>query len=120
MIDQYPFEGFNDIYPDTRPTPNWFGFGLRNLEHTSSPVKHIVYANGQRRAVIQVRCEDCKLPVQQQIMDKLKGEQAEQPDLPIAGFSSHFRTPGAGHWGEPMWQMPDSRPGRLRGPERNR
>lgn len=113
MVDQYPFEGFTDRYPDTRPTPDWFGFGLKHREMRSSPVKHIVYADGQRQAVIEVRHDD-NGPMTNRIMDKIKGREAETPQLSIATAFSFWRAPKREPKGEePMFQFPDTRPGKL-------
>lgn len=113
MVDQYPFEGMNDIYPTTEPEPDWFGFGLKNKEWRSSPVKHVVYSDGQKESVIEVRCDDCGV-LSGQIMDKLKGTDAEKPQLSIASVLSYWRAPKRepnGH--DPMFQFPDTRPGRF-------
>lgn len=116
MIDQYPFDGFTDIYPATETTPDWFGFGVKHFEQRSHPVKHIVYADGKRQAVIQVRPDAEDGHVERQIMDRLKGTDAERPHVQIAGHLSYNRTAGQGHWGEGMFQLPDTRPGRLHRP----
>lgn len=113
MIDQYPFEGFTDIYPTTETTPDWFGFGVKNFEQKSHPVKHIVYADGQRRAVIAINPQMADGHVERQIMDRLKGPDAESPHVDITGHLSYNRTAGAGHGGQGMWQLPDTRPGRF-------
>lgn len=117
MIDQYPFEGFTDQYPDTKITPDWWGFGHRNLEQRTSPVKHIVYADGQRHAIIEVRHDDQQGSVQSQIMDRLKSNDAEQPHLSVSQSLSYARTPGNGHWGDTQHQFPDTRPGRHHKPK---
>ena len=118
MVDQYPFEGYTDRYPETETTPDWWGFGLKNFDHRSHPVKHILYADGNRRAVIEVHPTDENSYVGRQIMDRLKGREAERPQLSIAVHNGYDRTPGNGHWQDPMWQLPDTRPARARIPGR--
>lgn len=117
MVDLYPFEGFTDAFPETKNTPDWFGFGHKHLEQRSSPVKHVVLADGQRHAVLEVRHDRSKGYVEGQVMEHLKGQQAETPHVSIASALSFWHAPqreAGGH--EPMFQHPDTRPGRAHVP----
>src|SRR5438132_11702728 len=118
MVEQYPFEGFNDRYPVTRNTPDWFGFGHKHLEQRSSPVKHVILADGQKHAVLEVRHDKANGYIEGQVMEHLKGQQAETPHVNIAPSLSFWRNPPREPRGEePMWQIPDTRPGRLHTPK---
>ena len=117
MVDQYPFEGYTDVYPDTMTTPDWFGFGHKHFDQRTSPVRHVVYADGSRQAVIQLNCGEENTCVGRQIMDRIKGGDAERPHINLQQGMGYQRTPGAGHWGDGMFQLPDTRPGRHHRPD---
>ena len=111
MIDQYPYEGFGDMFPLTETTPEWVGVGHKHYVLAHSPVKHVILADGTRHSVIEVRASDAERSVERDIVDKLRGQGGERPHLQVTQELSYERTAGAGHWGQGMWQLPDTRPG---------
>lgn len=99
------------MYPDTAPTPEWYGFGHKNLVMQQTPVRHLVLADGQQHAEINVTDPDS--PVDHAVADRLKTQPAERAHLPISPLLTIIPTqrPGARlglEYGQ--FQHPDTRP----------
>ncbi len=120
----YPWEGFEDQFPQVEPTPLWFGFGHKNFVYDKTPIKHLILADGQQHSEIDV--QDPDEPLDHIVADQLRGQPAERHPLPVSGILTLIPTirPGARpdmEYGQ--FQHPNSTPGllaphtaRLRGP----
>ena len=107
----YPYEGFEDMFPNTSPTPEWVGFGHKHYEYNKTPVKHFILVDGQQRSEISV--EDPDEPLDHVVADQLRGQPAERAPWPISTILSINPTerPGARFGMETgQFQRPDTRP----------
>ncbi len=111
MNTGYPYDGFEDQFPQTKPTPDWIGFGHRHLEYQKTPMRHLVLVDGQQHSEIDV--VDPDHPLDHVIADQLRGVPAERPHIPV----SHILTivPTARRGARPdlessQFQHPDTRP----------
>lgn len=108
----YPYEGFEDMFPQTKPTPEWVGFGHKHYEYHRQPVRHLILADGQHRSELWVRDPDG--PIDQEVADVLRGAPAERAPWPVSNILTINRTerPGA-RWGMEtgQFEQPDTRPG---------
>lgn len=110
----YPYDGFQDQYGGTETTPEWYGFGHKNLVLNHTPIKHIVLADGQQHSEFSV--EDPDEPLDFAVADRLRGQPAERNPLPVSTILTLNRTerPGARPDMETgQFQHPNSTPGLL-------
>ena len=110
----YPYDGFEDFYPQSEPTPEWYGFGHKNLVYNKTPIKHLVLADGQEHSEIDV--QDPDEPLDHVVADRLRGAPAERHPLPVSTILTIIPTirPGARpdmEYGQ--FQHPDTRPALL-------
>lgn len=110
----YPYDGFEDQYPQTEPTPSWYGFGHKHHVYNTTPVKHLILADGQQHSEIDV--QDPDEPLDHVVADRLRGVPAERPHIPVSSILTIIPTirPGARpdmEYGQ--FQHPDTRPGRV-------
>ena len=107
----YPYDGFEEQYPATTPTPEWYGFGHKHQVMNQTPVKHLVLVDGQRHSEIDV--SDPDHPLDHVIADQLRGQPAERAPLPVSRILTLYRTerPGAREGLEfGQFASPDTRP----------
>lgn len=107
----YPYDGFEEMYPGTEPTPEWFGFGHKHQVYNTTPVKHLVLVDGQQHSEIDV--QDPDHPLDHVIADRLRGMPAERPHLPVSTVLSLDRTARLGArpgLESSQFQSPDTRP----------
>ena len=107
----YPYDGMEEFYPETEPTPEWFGFGHKHLVYNKTPMVHIVLADGQQHSEIDVTDPD--EPLDHVVADQLRGQPAERNPLPVSRILTLNRTerPGARPDMESgQFQSPDTRP----------
>ena len=78
----YPYDGFEEMYAGTSVTPEWYGFGHKHqvLDHT--PVRHLILVDGQHHSEISVNDPDH--PLDGLVADRLRGQPAERPHLPVS------------------------------------
>jgi len=108
----YPYDGFEDFFAATEPTPEWYGFGHKHLVYNQTPVKHIVLADGQQHSEIDVTDPD--EPLDHVVADRLRSTPAERAHFPVSTILSLIPTarPNARQDMEAgQFQMPDTRPG---------
>ena len=106
-----PYDGFEEMYPQTAPTPSWYGFGHKHRFFQQTPMRHLVLVDGQEHSEIVV--EDLNHPLDGVIADKLRGEPAERPHIPTTTILTLNRTvrPGAREGLETgQFNHPDTRP----------
>lgn len=108
----YPYDGFEDQYPETAPQPEWIGFGHKHLVFHRNPIKHIVLADGQHHSEIDL--VDPDQPLDGIVADQLRGQPAERPHFPVSRVLSRVPTERAGaregmEYGQ--FHQPDTRPG---------
>ncbi len=111
MNTGYPYDGFEEQYPATSPTPEWYGFGHKHYEYNKTPVKHIILVDGTERSEISV--EDPDEPLDHIVADQLRGQPAERTPWPVAHILTLIPTirPHARldmEYGQ--FQLPDTRP----------
>lgn len=91
----YPYDGFEEMYPGTEVTPEWYGFGHKHhvLDHT--PIRHLILVDGQEHSEISVNDPD--EPLDHLVADRLRGQPAERPHIPVSTILTLDRTarPGA-------------------------
>jgi hypothetical protein len=107
----YPYDGFEEMYPRTEPTPEWFGFGHKHLVYNKTPMRHLILVDGQQHSEIDVTDPD--EPLDHVIADRLRGTPAERPHIPVSGVLTLVPTarPGARPDLESgQFQHPDTRP----------
>lgn len=110
----YPYEGFEDMFPQAKPTPNWYGFGHKNYVYNKVPVRHIILADGQQHSEIDIHDPD--QPLDHIVADRLRGQPAERPHFRVSDILSVNMTirPGAREGMEyGQFNQPDTRPGVL-------
>lgn len=110
----YPFDGFEEMYASTEPTPEWYGFGHKNLVYDKTPIKHLILADGQQHAEISVRDPD--EPLDHLVADELRGQPAERNPLPISQILTLNRTERIGARPDletGQFQHPNTTPGLL-------
>jgi hypothetical protein len=110
----YPYEGFEDMFPGAEHTPGWQGFGHKNLVYGSTPVKHIILADGQQHS--EVDMYDPDEPLDTAVVNTLRGMPIERAPFPVSNELSIYRTerPNARlgmEYGQ--FNHPDTRPGLL-------
>lgn len=108
----YPYDGMEEMYPGTEPTPSWYGFGHKHLAYNKSPVKHLILVDGQQHSELEVTDPD--EPLDNVIADRLRGTPAERPHLPVSNILTINLTARRG--ARPgmetgQFQHPDTRPG---------
>src|SRR5438309_6795708 len=111
----YPYDGFEEMYAGTEPTPEWFGFGHKHLVVDHTPIKHLILVDGQEHSEISVNDPD--EPLDHIVADQLRGQPAERHPLPISTILTLNRTERAR--ARPVletgqFQHPYTTPGRLR------
>ncbi len=91
----YPYDGFEEMFPKTTPTPEWYGFGHRHMVYDTTPVKHLILVDGQRHSEISVNDPD--EPLDHLVADQLRGRPAERPHIPVSNLLTIIPTirPGA-------------------------
>ncbi len=94
----YPYDGFEDHYPQTVTTPEWYGFGHKHLVVDHTPIRHLILVDGQQHSEISVTDPD--EPLDQAVADRLRGQPAERPHLPVSTILTLNRT-----------ERPTARPG---------
>lgn len=107
----YPYDGFEDQYPQTAPTPEWFGFGHRHLVYHKAPIRRLILVDGQEHSEIDVT--DPQQPLDHVVADQLRGTPAERPHIPVSTVLTLIPTarPNARQDMEAgQFQMPDTRP----------
>src|SRR5689334_12720487 len=107
----YPYEGFEEMFAQVEPTPEWYGFGHKHYVYNKTPIKHLLLVDGQEHSEIDVTDPD--EPLDHVIADQLRGQPAERPHMPVASVLSLIPTirPGARpdmEYGQ--FQLPDTRP----------
>jgi len=107
----YPYDGFEEMYPQTKPTPEWYGFGHKHLVYNKTPIKHLVLVDGQEHSEIDVLDPD--EPLDHVVADQLRGQPAERHPLPVSHILTLIPTvrPGARpdmEYGQ--FHQPDTRP----------
>jgi len=117
----YPYDGFEEMYPETTPTPDWYGFGHKHHVYNKTPIKHLLLVDGQEHSEIDV--QDPDEPLDHVVADQLRGQPAERHPLPVASILTLIPTirPGARpdmEYGQ--FQLPDTRPGVLEHGRRGR
>lgn len=108
----YPYDGFEEMFPQTEPTPEWYGFGHKHLVYNKTPIKHLVLVDGQQHSEIDV--QDPDEPLDHVVADRLRGQPAERPHLPISGVLTLIPTARAGARPDMeagQFHQPDTRPG---------
>lgn len=110
----YPTDVEQDQFPQTKTTPVWYGFGLKNFRVDHTPVQHLVLADGQQHSEIDVTNPD--EPLDFTVAEALRPYPGERPHLPVAHALTLIPTvrPGARpdmEFGQ--FQQPDTRPGVL-------
>lgn len=108
----YPYEGFEDMFPNTETTPEWYGFGHKHHAYNATPVRHLVLVDGQQHSELDV--SDPDEPLDYAVADRLRNMPAERPHIPVSPILTIIPTqrPGARpdmEYGQ--FQMPDTRPG---------
>ena len=108
----YPYDGFTEMYPETAPTPSWYGFGHKHLVYNKTPMKHLVLVDGQQHSEIDV--QDPDEPLDHVVADHLRGQPAERNPLPVSAILTLIPTirPGARpdmEYGQ--FQLPNTTPG---------
>lgn len=108
----YPYDGFEEMYPATEPTPEWFGFGHKHHVFNKTPIKHLLLVDGQQTSEIDV--SDPDEPLDHVVADRLRGQPAERAEWPVSNILTLYRTerPGARlgmEYGQ--FNQPDTRPG---------
>lgn len=107
----YPYDGFEEQYPETATTPEWYGFGHKHQVLHQTPVKHIVLVDGQQKSEISVTDPD--EPLDFAVADILRGQPAERGEFPVSRALTLYRTerPGARPGLESsQFAQPDTRP----------
>lgn len=107
----YPYDGFEEMYPQTQPTPEWLGFGHKHLEYQRTPVRHLIMVDGQHRSEITVTDPDH--PLDGQVADQLRGQPAERAPWPVSTILTINPTERRGaRWGleTGQFERPDTRP----------
>lgn len=110
----YPYEGFEDMFPNTEPTPEWYGHGHKHFRYNKTPMQRLLLVDGQRRDVIDVTDPD--EPLDHVVADELRGQPAERAHFPVSTILTIIPTqrPGARPDMESgQFQLPDTRPGLL-------
>lgn len=110
----YPYDGFEEMYPQVEPTPEWYGFGHKHLVYNKTPMRHLVLVDGQQHAEIDVTDPD--EPLDHIVADRLRGQPAERAPLPVSNILVLDRTarPGARPDMETgQFQSPNTTPGLL-------
>lgn len=114
MMDTgYPYEGFEDMFPSTQPTPEWYGFGHKHLAYNKVPVRHLVLVDGQEKKEIDIHDPDH--PLDHVVADRIRGAPAERAPYPISRILTitHDR-PGAREGMEyGQFDQPNTTPGLL-------
>jgi hypothetical protein len=78
----YPYDGQEEMYPVTTPTPEWYGFGHKHHVYNKTPVKHLILVDGQERSEIDVLDPD--EPLDHIVADQLRGQPAERTPWPVS------------------------------------
>jgi len=107
----YPYDGFEDQYPQTKPTPECYGFGHRHQVYAKSPMRHLILVDGQEHSEIDVRDPD--QPLDHVVADRIRGAPAERHPLPVSSILTIIPTarPNARPDMEAgQFQLPDTRP----------
>jgi len=110
----YPYDGFEEMYPGTEPTPEWYGFGHKHLVNDHTPIRHLILVDGQEHSEISVNDPD--EPLDHIVADRIRGQPAERAPLPVSAILTLNRTvrPGARPDMETgQFQHPNSTPGLL-------
>jgi hypothetical protein len=102
------------MFPGVEHTPGWQGFGHKTLVSNTTPVRHLILADGQQKAEIDMYDPD--EPLDNTVADVLRGMPAERPHWPVSTILTINRTERAG--ARPgmetgMFDHPDTRPGLL-------
>jgi hypothetical protein len=108
----YPDTGFEEMYPTTAPTPEWYGFGHKHLVYNQTPVRHLILVDGQQHSEIDVTDPD--EPLDFHIAERLKDAPAGRPHIPVSNILTINPTvrPGARPGLETgQFEHPDTRPG---------
>lgn len=114
IITDKPYDGFEQQYPLTRVTPEWYGFGHKHQVLNTSPIKHMVLADGQQHSEIEL--QDIDSHMDGVVADRLRGTPAERPHIPVSSILTLNTTvrPGARlgmEYGQ--FEQPDTRPALL-------
>jgi hypothetical protein len=117
----YPYDGFEEMYPVTTPTPEWYGHGHKHHVYNKTPIKHLILVDGQQTSEIDV--QDPDEPLDHVVADQLRGQPAERPHWPVASVLTLIPTirPNARldmEYGQ--FQHPDTRPAVLEHHRRGR
>lgn len=114
IMTDYPYDGFENQYPATETTPEWYGFGHKHMVLDHTPVKHLILVDGQQHSEISVN--DPSSPLDHLVADRLRGQPAERAHLPVSSILTINPTvrPGARMGLEQgQFQHPDTRPALL-------
>lgn len=107
----YPYDGFEEQYPATTPTPEWYGFGHKHQVYNKTPVKHLILVDGQQHSEIDVTDPD--EPLDHIVADQLRGQPAERHPLPVSPTLTLYRTERTGARPDlesSQFGQPDTRP----------